>query len=58
LGIWRSVDVSSLERFLKAAVYLALDVFNLSPNKSLHWPPDESVTYLVFATFAPDTGGK
>jgi len=27
-------------------------------NKSLHWPPDASVTALVLATAAPDTGDK
>ena len=28
----------------------------LMPNKSLHPPPDASVTALAFATAAPDAG--
>ena len=31
---------------------------NMPPNKSLHWPPDVSVTALAKATAAPDTGSK
>jgi len=29
-----------------------------TPNKTLHWPPDASVTELAVATSAPDTGAS
>jgi len=31
---------------------------NESPDKSLYWPLDVSITQLVAATFAPDTGAS
>ena len=54
--IFRSFDAD--QNLISQTSFPHFTIADPQPNKSLHWPPDASVTALAKATAAPDTACK